>query len=101
MVGLREGGRGLADLGVAGECCFDFFVDDDVDFDAALGCCFEHVVYSVFLVLGRRPSEVELGTQPPVQDENLLLRLCRLRSVTNSVSQIPTTTNSSYCMGSS
>jgi hypothetical protein len=53
----------------------DFLVDNYVDLDATLGRSLEHVVKPVLLIRRRRPAEVNLRTQPPVQDVDALLGL--------------------------
>ena len=44
------------------------FVYDDVDLDATLSSREQHAIKSVLLVLCRRPSQVQLRAEPPVQD---------------------------------
>lgn len=51
----------------------DLLVDDNLDAHAPLRRGLEHVVEAVPLVRGRRPPEVKLGTQPPVEDVDALL----------------------------
>ncbi len=49
-----------------------------MDLDAALSCSLEHIVDTVLFILRRRTTQIELGTQPPVEDEDLLLCLWQL-----------------------
>lgn len=61
---------------LTGQGLGDLFVDNDVDLDAPFGSGAEHVIQTVLLIAGRRPSEVELGAQPPVEDVDALPSLC-------------------------
>lgn len=54
-----------------GERLCDFFVDDDVDLDASLGCGEEHLIKSILLVLGWGSTQVQLGRQPPAVKSQL------------------------------
>lgn len=66
---------------VEGEGGLNFLVNDDVNLDTTLGGSLEHVVKAVFLILGRRTTEVQLRAQPPVQNKDALTSLCGSKCV--------------------
>lgn len=43
----------------------NFLVDDDIDTHATLGCRLQHSIQTVLLILGRGPSQIKLGGEPP------------------------------------
>jgi hypothetical protein len=57
---------------------FDLLVHNDVDLDATFGGSFEHVIESILLISRGRPTEVELRSEPPVEDVDALPRFCGL-----------------------
>lgn len=70
-----QGVKGMLGVcGVAAHGGGDFLVDDDVDLDTGLCPSLQDLIQPVFLVVKGRPSEEELGTQPPVLDVNGLFR---------------------------
>lgn len=73
--------RVLGVLRVARESLGDLLVHDHPDLDSSLCCRLEHVVQAVLVVLRRRPAQVQLWGQPPVQDEDGLLSLCKFSAV--------------------
>jgi hypothetical protein len=60
-------------LRVTGESSLDLPVNDDVDFHSTLGSSLEHVVKTILLVQGWRTAQIQLGAQPPIQNQDLLL----------------------------
>lgn len=70
--------RVLGVLRVAGQGLGDLLVHDDPDLNASLCCGLEHVVQAVLVVLRRGPAQEQLWGQPPVQDKDGLLGLCKI-----------------------
>lgn len=73
---LTEGARDELVVGtplLTGQGLGDLLVDYDSDLDASLGGGLEHAVQSVLRVGCRGPAQVQLGTQPPVEDVDGLL----------------------------
>lgn len=53
----------------------NLLVHNHADLHTALGCRLEHIVETVLLIARRRAAQVELGTQPPVEDVDGLASL--------------------------
>ena len=58
------------------QSCLDLLVDDDANLDAPFGCSLEHLIKTVLLIASRRSAQVELRTQPPIENVDTLLGLC-------------------------
>jgi hypothetical protein len=58
---------------LTGKYILDFFVNYHIYFDTPLCSCLQHTVKPVLFIIGRRPSQIKLWAQPPIQDPNLTL----------------------------
>ena len=58
------------------QSCLDLLVDDDANFDAPFGGSLEHLIKTVLLITSRRSAQIELRTQPPIENVDTLLGLC-------------------------
>ena len=58
------------------QSCLDLLIDDDSNFDAPFGGGFEHLIKTVLLITSRRSAQIELRTQPPIENVDTLLGLC-------------------------
>ena len=55
-------------LAITSNCCLNFAIDNDVDFDSCLRTPLEYLIQSPFLVVEGRSTQEKFGRQPPVLD---------------------------------
>lgn len=61
---------------LTGQGLGDLLVDDDIHVHTALSGGTKHVVKTVLLIASRRPTQIKLRAQPPVENVDAVPRLC-------------------------